>query len=162
MRDSGSSCTSALTSRTRSVKRSAATSSYPSKMYRRGSRCALDSSCPQHFIGRVLLDQRRKILGICCKWQEYRDEPPCCSEFDGLSGYDGFSGTRLAEHNGEAAVEDVVEMGSLVVAGTGAQFERRPAVPLLCGFETARKPEGQRPSLLDITDITIEIVTSHR
>ena len=64
------------------------------------------------------------------------------SELDGLSGYDGFSGTCLAEHNGVAVVDDVTELSFLVVASTGSEFESRPAVPLLCGSEAARKPEG--------------------
>ena len=102
------------------------------------------------------------MAGIRSKRKEYRDEPALGSEFDGLSGYDGFSGTRLAEHDGVAVVEDVVELSFLVVVGRGAEFERRPAVPLICGSEAARNPEGYRPSLLDIADIPIELVASHR
>ena len=134
----------------------------PIKDVQTGRWCALDVRCPERFIRRVLADQRRKISGICCQRKEYRDEPLLGGKLDGLSGDDGLSGTRLAEHNGVAVVEDVVELSFPVIAGTGAEFERRPPVPLFRGSEAARKAEGQRPSLLDITDIPIEIVASHR
>ena len=49
----------------------------------------------------------------------------------------------------------------LKVVDVDAKFERRPVVPLSRGCETACEPRGTLRSLLDITDIPIELVASH-
>ena len=80
----------------------------------------------------MLEDQRLKVPGIFCKRKEYRDESPSGGEFDGLSSDEGLSGTRLAEYNGAAVGEDVIEMNCLVkVAATGKEVKRRPVIPTL-------------------------------
>ena len=58
--------------------------------------------------------------------------------------------------------EDVVELNvPLKVVDVGSEFKRRPVVPLSRGCETAREPKGSRRSLLDISDVPIELVASH-